>query len=186
MLMLKSVRVLVAGALLAPLTALAVPIQVDFTVTTHSFTQGGGLYDGHPLGTLGTGSFIVDTSVGDYSSYGSTGIPALDLSFQWLGLSFDETNAQIWYLDFVGGSLQSWGLGAAACSLSCLVSPGPDDFFALGFGASGLAAAHAEGAPGFAFGSLQWTTKSVPEPATLGLLGLGLLGAAVRRRKHAC
>lgn len=181
----KSFRALVAGAMLAPVVTMAAPIQVDFTVTANAFTQGGSSYAGFPLGTVGSGWFTFDTDGSDFTTYGSTGLQALDLSFQWLGASFDESNAQIWLLDFVEGSLASWGIGAPACALNCLVSPGSDDFFALGYGATGLAAIHSQGAPGFAFGSLSWTSKSVPEPASLGLLGLGLLSAAAARRKRA-
>jgi hypothetical protein len=174
--MLKSFRILLAGALLAPVSAIAVPITVDFSVTAHSFTQGGSSYAGYPLGTIGLGSFTFDAA---------TSATASDLSFQWLGMSFDETTAQIWHLDFLGDALVSWGIGALPCTLSCITSPGPNDFFAGAFGGLGYAAAHVEGAPGFTFGSLQWSATSVPEPATLGLLGLGLLGAAAGRRKRA-
>jgi hypothetical protein len=183
--MLKSIRVLVAGALLAPAGAFAGAITVDFTVTANSFTQGGTSYDGYPLGTIGFGSFTFDDAYGNYSTAGATGLTATDLSFDWLGLSFDESTAQIWHLGFVGNSLVSWGIGASPCSLSCLLSPGPDDFFAGVFGGFGFAAAHAQDAPGFTFGSLQWSVTSVPEPTTLGLLGLGLLGAAAARRRAA-
>jgi hypothetical protein len=182
--MLKSFRVLVASALLAPVGASAGMITVDFTVTASSVSQGGSSYAGYPLGTVGVGSFTFDDSVGDFLTFGTAGITATDLSFDWLGMSFDETTAQIWHLDVGDGGLRSWGIGAAPCALICIASPGPDDFFVTGYNNLGYAAAHVAGAPGFTFGALRWTTTSVPEPATLGLFGLGLLGAAAARRRR--
>jgi hypothetical protein len=191
----KSVsRILAASLLAAPVTALAAPITVDFTVTaTNAFDGGSNFnatsYNGFTAGALGSGSFTFDDSIGNYSSF-TDGIVPIDLTFSWLGLTFTEANTQIWSLQFdVAGALFGWQIGALPC-LNCLSTPGPTDFFASGYtpyAPYNNAVAHQEGVNGWMNGSVAWTARpaSVPEPGTLGLLGLGLLGAAAARRKRA-
>ena len=53
-------------------------------------------------------------------------------------------------------------------------------------GGGGIALLSQAGVQGVAVGSVSWTQtdiRNVPEPGTLGLMALGVLGAALRRRK---
>ena len=84
-------KALVGGLLLAPMSAMAVPITVDFTVTADAayYSDGTSLgsYNGFPVGTVGTGYFTIDDSIGNYSSV-EVGITPIDFSFEWAGVTF--------------------------------------------------------------------------------------------------
>jgi hypothetical protein len=176
------------GVLLAPMSALAVPITVDFTITNVSAYTGSS-YNGYALGGTTNGSFTFDDALGTFETP-SSGNAAIDLSLNWLGASFDESNTQIWQLRFDSlGALTGWALGGANCAFNCVYSNGPNDLYVTG-GApyNGTSAGHVEGVNGWMIGSVRsWSARpaSVPEPGTLGLLGIGLLGAAAARRKRA-
>jgi hypothetical protein len=185
-------KILAVGLALAPLSALATPITVDFSVTATNAYDGINdttSYNGFTAGALGSGSFTFDDVIGNYSSF-TDGIVPTDLTFTWLGLTFTEPNTQIWSLQFdAAGALFGWQIGALPC-LNCVSTPGPTDFFATGYrpyDPYNIAVAHQEGVSGWMNGSVAWTVHpaSVPEPATLGLLAFGLLGAAAARRKRA-
>lgn len=185
----RKLAMLAACILLVPSVTLAIPIQVDFTITaagadaTEGADEVRDFYNGYPVGTVGSGSFIFDDAVGEFIET-VDGLVATDLQFSWLGRSWDESNARIFALSFdASGSLRSWGIGAwipgYLCDLGCVSSVGgpATDFWAheSGFGAGGFL--HEPSARGFMRGLIEWSSRpvSVPEPSTLALLALGLL-----------
>jgi hypothetical protein len=125
------------------------------------------------------------------------GAPTLDLSFNWFGVSFDETNAGIAMLRFTGGVLTDWWLGGnyvevPACSpfmrYSCMSSAGrAPDFSILTETGGGSLNDGLHSGLGSGYGTIAWSVRptSVPEPGTLALFGLGLAGVGFMRRKKA-
>lgn len=192
-------RVLIACAVLTPVSAFAVPITIDFSITASQFLSRdgvftpGGSYAGFPTGTVGGGSITLDDSIGSTSDL-DIGLPTLDLDFSWLGQSFTETDATLWGVTFdTTGALTSWGIGLRTitfpgCRLNCASTVGPTDFSLLGLKPSLESGfMHVDGFDGSMFGVVDWTVgpaRAVPEPATLGLFALGLLGVAVARRRR--
>jgi hypothetical protein len=188
-------RLLLACILLQPLSAFAAPIRVDFTVTAIGWNMAsapGSDYAGFAPGTTGSGYVTFDDSLGNATDI-RAGLPTLDLEFSWLGYTYTEADAALSIVNFdAAGNLDLWGFGPTgsstpSCGLNCYSSVGPTDFWVYG-ALTRLSSStfHIEGFDGGMYGSVSWTaTRDVPEPGTLGLFGLGLLGSALLRRKRA-
>ncbi len=207
--MLNVARGVIAGLLLAPAISLATPIKVDFTVTAALAYQTdtanedlGDSYDGLPLGTTASASFVFDSSVGSFLDQNGPGMAVLSgLNFNWLGVEWNDTNTVLYRAEFdTVGNLVAWGIGSPlSCGAGCFSLPGPTDFIMDGATAPlalyGTGGEHHEGVPGWMFATLTWSAAEVPveppvgvpEPGTTSLLGLGLLGLAIamRRKRNA-
>jgi hypothetical protein len=184
----------VLALLMSAMAADAVPVTVDFTVTSNDVSN-----PSWERGVMGTGYFTFDDGLLPVSGNGLVGnpilgLPTLDLFFNWFGVSFDETTAKIATLSFTDGVLSNWTIGGnyspATCGFlryACTSSGGSaPDFDAVGSG--GLAFTDAQHA-GLAYGPVQWSVRgagtAVPEPGTLALFGLGILGLGFVRRRRA-
>ena len=200
--MLNSIaRILATGLLLVPASAMAVPITVDFTVTGTSafYSDGSSLSgdNGFPLGTIGSGSFTIDNSMGNYSNV-NVGITPIDFSLDWAGTSLTEANSVLWEVGFDEfGGFNYWGFSGTEGScgiLNCVSSIGVTDFFVSGYGGpyvsngeTGVAVTQRRIRMDAGRGDLERSSSRGRSAgaATLGLLAFGLLGAGVARRKRA-
>ena len=184
----------VLALLMSAMAADAVPVTVDFTVTNNDVSN-----PSWERGVMGTGYFTFDDGLMPVSGNGLVGnpilgLPTLDLFFNWFGVSFDETTAKIATLSFTDGVLSNWTIGGnyspATCGFlryACTSSGGSaPDFDAVGSGGLAFTDAHHAG---LAYGPVQWSVRgagtAVPEPGTLALFGLGILGLGFVRRRRA-
>ena len=180
---------LVALALCAPGMASAALIRVDFTATTTMSRYGGAITSGYQAGVVGTGYFTFDDSLRDVPAIAG-GVAALDLSVSWLGQTWDESTARIGSLSyFLDGSLRGFTIGGwypGDCGTGCVPTTGssPSDFW-VGTGNGEFSSfIHLQNLAGGIYGSTSWSVQSVPEPGTLALMAVGILGAGLARRRR--
>jgi hypothetical protein len=183
---------LTVGLLFGAAAAQATPITVDFSVTSNDVSN-----PSYGTGVVGTGYFTFDDALIPASGTGHLGnpivpLPTLDFFFEWFGVSFDESNAQIAVLDFADGALSNWMVGGsfrpASCGFltyACTSSGGgAPDFDGLGSGGIGFTDGKR---PGLAYGRVTWSVRdtAVPEPGTLALFGIAVGALAFVRRRRA-
>ena len=181
-------------ALLIP-AANAIPVRYDFTVTLAdtfgTFAVGGS--------TNGAGYVVFDTELallaGPTGQVGNQNVPlpTIDLSFDWLGMHWDESNATLGLLRYSAGILTALGIDAVVPPNSCgnsfqCVQWGTNDFTVTrNSSGAGSALLTRSGSNGVAFGTSRWSGPvqvDVPEPGTLALLGAGLAGLLLFRRRQ--
>jgi hypothetical protein len=178
---------LAALALGAPAVAPAVPITVDFTVTTTMSQYGGAINPGYQAGVVGSGYFTFDDSIRSVPAV-VEGLAALDLHVSWLGATWDETTARIGNLSFnADGSLRGWVIGGfyqGDCGIGCVYPNGPNDFWVGTYNGDFSSLIHLGNVPGYIYASTSWSVRQVPEPGVAALMLTGLLGAWVARRRR--
>ena len=161
----------VAIALVA-VPAQAAPLSYSFEVTATSGTLNG---------TTATGMFTFNDTIIPPGGGPVYGINLLtDLSFTWNGISYDESSANTGWLTFdASGKLIYPGFGNNCNAGSCGVERISVQWYVTGdsYFAYSTGEEIGEGTSSFK------PAAAVPEPTTMLLLGLGLVGLAGVRRK---
>jgi PEP-CTERM motif len=180
---------LAAGLLAAPLMAGATEFKFDYVFGDG--TDVSGTFDGTAAGEFVTGVSDVSLNIngaaagptGVIGFWGVIGLPGAPYT-----MSFDPTQVDFWFLDSsaFGSSGNVAGNGKVGFALigSAVTTPlaqryGKDLAFVLDQG-TGVNPSQATTAM-----NDSWSLTAVPEPGSLGLLGLGLAAAVLLRRRKA-
>ena len=148
---------------------------------TYDFLVDGG--DSGPLaGVTASGFFSFDDSIVPPGA-GIVGEADLlsDLEFTWNGISYDETTANTGDLTFdATGALVTGTFGSDCGAGFCGAGISDTNSWFVGLADEFV---YDAGGERLFFGPTSFSLRSVPEPDTLALLGLGLLGLGVTRRR---
>jgi hypothetical protein len=179
----------------------AMPVRFDFTVSLRAdpgietgTLPGSGTADGFGYVVFDNDLFALADGTGTVGDYNNP-LPTIDLSFDWLGLHWDETNAALGVLNLDSlGNLNFWSIDAVVPANSCTrnflcVQWATTDFNVLVSGNFGTALLTQQGVSGVAIGNVSAVSTPVevpvPEPGTFGIMALGLAGVWLLRRKSA-
>ena len=183
----KSTYLALLAVLLSPMAANADPIVLDFDgATLGSFQTGNLSEDGYTI-TVDAGHYDIFSSGGGNQYFHIDeqmfGLTTVTLSMEGGGL-FDALS-----FDVVQAAIASNVFDIVAIGGTGIVSaPTVQGLFNFGAGFQGISAlvitqtVSAAGI-GFGFDDLTLEAVTIPEPGTLALLGIGLLGMGLSRRR---
>jgi hypothetical protein len=169
---------LVVAALFGACTAAsATTITYDFTVTASA---------GPLAGDTAKGSFSFDSSVIPAGGGEVDGIGLLtSLTFTWDGIAYTAATANTGLLSFnASGALTDACFGNNSSSGVCQANQGTEQWLvSLGNSLFAYSVPQVGVAPTTWLGTASFSKASVPEPATLALLGLALAALSVMKRR---